>query len=298
MCPRCRAPCVASGARRAFAAEKWFLGVANQRVLVREHTAPALPEKELRQALPYQVAELLPLPVSEAILDFYPMSAVDGSSPPMVQGLLVAAVREVIEANIAAIEGAGLQAVGVDLSPFAMLRALARGSELGGCRTIVFLGGRTSYLVVAVDGVPRFVRIIPAGRETVIEAVSETLGLDASAAEAVLEQHGLRGGDDATGDRAIRGAFQSILGSVRSTNTYYSSNLSGESIEGLVLLGAGSQVPGLASMFAESLGLPVSGDVTLDGFEVAATVDAAVLDRVRADLAVPAGLALDLGRSS
>lgn len=281
-----------------FRSKHVVLGVGNQRVLVREHTVPALPEGELQQSLPYQVADSLPLPADETILDFYPIAAVEGSSPLLLQGLLVAAVREVIETNIAAITGASLRVVGVDLSPFAMLRTLTLDGTLGGCRTIVFLGGRTSYLVVAVDGIPRFVRIVPAGRDTVVESVCETLGVETAAAEAMLDRQGLASGGDETVEHAVRIAFQPLISSIQSTHTYYLSNFSGQPIDGVVVLGSGAQVPGLASAVAGALQVPVSSGVSLDGVDLTSTVDDAMLDRYRADLAIPVGLAIDAGRHS
>lgn len=115
-----------------FRSKRVVLGVGNQRVLVRDHTVPVMPLAQLRQALPYQVAELLPVPVNETLLDFYPLSEVAGSEPPQMHGLLVAAIKESIETNVSTIEDAGLSVVGVDLSPFAIVRALDHAGALAG----------------------------------------------------------------------------------------------------------------------------------------------------------------------
>ena len=48
-----------------------LLGVANQRVVVRQVTLPYLPEEEMRQSLAFQVQEFIPIPVEAAELDFH-----------------------------------------------------------------------------------------------------------------------------------------------------------------------------------------------------------------------------------
>ncbi len=68
--------------------------IANRRVLVREHSTAAIAPELLRQALPFQVQDLLPVPpVAQAVLDYYPT----GQQGDQLHGLLVAAVSSTIE---------------------------------------------------------------------------------------------------------------------------------------------------------------------------------------------------------
>src|SRR6187431_3835116 len=84
-----------TGAR--FKSREVVLGVASRRILVREYTTQAMRPDLLRDALPFQVQDLLPVPASQAVLDFYPLS----QSGDQISGLLVAAVAENIEHIIA-----------------------------------------------------------------------------------------------------------------------------------------------------------------------------------------------------
>ena len=49
--------------RGGFKSRKVWMGVGNQRVVVREIALPTMPEKELRQSLGFQVQEFIPIPV-------------------------------------------------------------------------------------------------------------------------------------------------------------------------------------------------------------------------------------------
>jgi Tfp pilus assembly PilM family ATPase len=56
-----------------FSTKKVVVGVANQKVVVRQVDLPWLPLKELRQGLAYQVQDYIPMPVEHAILDLHPL---------------------------------------------------------------------------------------------------------------------------------------------------------------------------------------------------------------------------------
>jgi len=55
-----------------FSSRDVVLGIGSQRVVVRDLELPFGPMTQLRASLPYQVQELLPMPVEEALLDYYP----------------------------------------------------------------------------------------------------------------------------------------------------------------------------------------------------------------------------------
>lgn len=106
--------------------KKVILGVANQKVVVRQVDLPWIPPGEMRRTLPFHVQDFIPMPVEAAVLDFLPLSEkVSDSGGRSMDGLLVAASRDMVLSAVAAAEGAGLRPVAVDLSSFALVRALA-----------------------------------------------------------------------------------------------------------------------------------------------------------------------------
>ena len=62
------------------------MGMGSSTTAVREIDVAFMPMHELRLSLPFQVQEMLPMPVDEAILDFYPGTQFDGPTGRMVQG--------------------------------------------------------------------------------------------------------------------------------------------------------------------------------------------------------------------
>ena len=68
--------------RGRFRSKEVILGVANQRVVVREVLVPWLEDKELRASLPYQVQEYVPISLEEAVLDFHVLEEFEREGVP------------------------------------------------------------------------------------------------------------------------------------------------------------------------------------------------------------------------
>ena len=64
------------------------------------------------------------MPLESAVLDFQPLDVVDTAEGPRQRVLVVAARRDMVERVLTAVRAAGLRPEGVDLSAFAMIRAL------------------------------------------------------------------------------------------------------------------------------------------------------------------------------
>ncbi|HEU5455599.1 MAG TPA: pilus assembly protein PilM, partial [Nocardioides sp.] len=106
-----------------------FLGVGNQRVVVREVALPWLPEKELRDTLAFQVQEFIPMAADDAVLDFDALGEMDQGGRRMQRILLVAAHKGMVNALVGAAQAAKLEPQGIDLTPFAVVRAVGSGDE-------------------------------------------------------------------------------------------------------------------------------------------------------------------------
>ena len=145
-----------------FSTKRVVLGLGNRRILVRDHKVPALPLEQIRRALPFQVQDMLPVPVEEAVLDFYPV-APDGEDGGDVRGLLVVAVADMISELIDTVHRARLTVDAVDLAPFGLVRAASRHVDPDRTVLVTHIGAHTSYLVVMRAGAPLLVRIVPGG---------------------------------------------------------------------------------------------------------------------------------------
>ncbi len=278
-----------------FATRDVVLGVGNQRVLTRDLSVPKVPLDRIKEALPFQVQDLLPIPVADAVLDFYPIAEAQGESGPVIQGLLVAAAKASVLANVRAVQAAGLNPIDVDLSPFALTRALLTGQSGKGTVALVHVGATTSCLVIATDGVPQFVRIIPSGGEEVTTALVN-LGLTPADAERMKATAGLiresyQPESMAIAETVIR-VTDDLLGSIRNTLQFYRNTRPNDPIMGIILSGGGSRLRGFPAALEEVTRLQVElGDPT-DRFTLAKAIDVHTLPSVLPAMGVALGLTL------
>ena len=238
-----------------FTSKNVVLGIGNQRVLARDLTLPKMTPLQIRESLPFQVQDMLPIPVSEALLDFYPVSEGVGDSGPVVNGLLVAAVKESVLANISAVRLAGLQTVEVDLIPFALTRVQTRAVGTQGAVALIDVGSATTTVVVTIAGVPQFVRLIPIGGQDVTKAIASRLELDEGVAEQAKRALGLPFGMPTPEQRAVMEIIYEIttelLNSLRNTLSYYDNTHDTGNVERIILSGGGSQLNGFSNALSE-----------------------------------------------
>lgn len=286
-----------------FTSRRVVLGVGNQKVFARELTVPAAPLRDIRESLPFVVQDMLPVPVSEAILDFYPIAAVDADGTRAVRGLLIAVIKEAVIPNVTAARLAGLTVEDVDLLPFALTRlllprdpapanALRPAAVLGA--VLVDVGASTTSVVMTVDGVPQFVRIIPAGGADVTRSLQDGLDLDAPDAEALKRRLGVLPASDAEDRRAlelIQRPTGELLNSLRNTVAFFGNTRPDQPVGRIVLTGGGALLPGFAESLARLAGVPVDVGDPFDAVAVGSRL-AADPRPDRLPLAAAMGLAL------
>jgi type IV pilus assembly protein PilM len=223
--------------------------------------------QQIRESLPFQVQDLLPVPVADAILDFYPVSESIGENGPVINGLLVAAVKDAVLANVKAAELAGLNPVGMDLIPFALARVHLRGNVSRGAVALIDIGATTTNVIIAKGGTPQFMRIIPAGSEDINKALITKFQLSKHDAEQAKRVLGLNVANAAAAQRpvieATYEAAMQLLTSLRNTLNYYANAHQQDPIGRIVLTGGGSRLIGLDRVLGELTHLPVGVE---DGF--------------------------------
>jgi type IV pilus assembly protein PilM len=101
------------------------LGVASQKIALRVLELPVINnEQELEAAVRFQAQEELPMPLEQAVLDYHVLERIDNGEGGRMRVVVVGARRDTVEHLLAVARKAGLQPELVDLSAFAMIRAL------------------------------------------------------------------------------------------------------------------------------------------------------------------------------
>ncbi|HEY4895690.1 MAG TPA: type IV pilus assembly protein PilM [Solirubrobacteraceae bacterium] len=150
------------------------VGIANQRTVLRTLELPPVTDhKELAAAVRFQAQEQVPMPLSNAVLDFHPLGIVDTPAGPRQRVVLVAAQRDMVERLLQAVRQAGLNAEGVDLSAFALIRSLYRPDADQVGRILYLNVDGLTNLAIAEGPICRFTRVVGSGLEGMAVELAE-----------------------------------------------------------------------------------------------------------------------------
>jgi type IV pilus assembly protein PilM len=293
--------------RGGFKGKRVYLGVGNQRVVVREIALPYLPEKELKASLGFQVQEFIPMAVDEAVLDYDPIGEFEQDDRKMLRMLLVAAQRQMVDTVVSAAAGAKLEPVGLDLVPFAMVRSVGTtgvGMDLEdeGDEAVIDVGAHVTNIVVHAGGTVRFVRILPSGGRDITLAIARGIGVEDDVAERLkrgeeveLEE---QAGEDAQApdvtrvrDLAMQRAA-SFVDEIRSSLEFYTAQAQGNRIARVVVTGGGSKLEGFLDLLGQRIPVPVAAGQVFLHARSQLSLSEEALAEAEPVLAVAVGLAI------
>jgi type IV pilus assembly protein PilM len=252
-----------------WAANPWLsrkvrIGVANARIIVRVMDLPPLEDpKDLAAAVHFQAGDELPMAIDQAVIDFQSLGMVETPMGMRSRVVLVAARRDMVERVLTAARDAGLRPEGIDLSAFAMIRALGYQE---GATLYLSVGGQTN-LAVAENGNCLFTRVSTAGLETMAIDLAERQALTLDHARGWLSHVGLVTPlADVEGEQPIiedarmvlADGVRRVVEDVRATLDFHATQMSGgAAVERVLLTGPAVAVPGFAETLERELGLPV-----------------------------------------
>ena len=250
------------------------VGLASQRVAVRTLRLPRIDDHaELETAIRFQAQDHIPMPLEHAVLDWQVVGHSQGEGGERyVDVVAVAARRDMLGGLMQALNAAGLRPVGIDLSAFGMIRALAGQRETAEpapdalaespARLYCNLGDVTN-LAVARGSTCLFTRISPFGVEGIAQRLAERRELTLEHARQWLVHVGLERpleeieGEDETvsaaRDALAEGAAR-LVDELRLSLEYYAAQERAVPVDGVVACGPGTTIPGLAERLERDLG--------------------------------------------
>lgn len=252
------------------------LAVSNQKVIVRNIDMPEMTEEELRGAIEFQAQDYIPIPVDEVVLDFQVISkhvAADGGARQEV--LLVAAQRTMINTFIHSVRQAGLKVAGIDVSSLALVRALTaptpflpEDEQAVHCRGIVDVASSVTTLVVAVDRIPKFTRIINFSSDRFPRALAELRHIPFDDALTMVQRVGLPGplpaDEELYSDEVLQETrtqlaqvAAELTDEIRRSFDYYHSQENALPVQELILSGRGALLRNLDAQLSDALAIPV-----------------------------------------
>jgi type IV pilus assembly protein PilM len=263
-----------------------LLSISGQSVFMRFVKLPPVDPAQVGQVVAFEAQQNVPFPINEVTWDYQMMpNRAAGSSE--AESVIVAMKKELLEAEVSAVERAGVRIKRVDVAPFALFNAF-RYSEppSDDCALIIDMGARSTNLIF-VEKTTFWIRNIPIAGNQVSQSICNEMQEPFASAETLKKGKGFvsLGGvyadpedaDAARISKLIRSTMTRLHVDINRSIAFYRTSLNGAAPKKVFLTGGSSQLPYLDLFIADKLSLPVSYLNPLRNVSLAPTVNTAQL---------------------
>ena len=216
---------------------------------------PVMPEAELKSTLKYQVDQYIPMAANEAKVDW----ALLGTSlhdPKQQEVLLASTSNAYAEERLEFIEGLGLDVIGSEPDPLAMVRSLLPAG-VPDARLIIDVGETSTDLALTYGDSPRLVRTIPMGVRSLVKAAVQNLNVQEDQARQFILKFGLAP-DRLEGQvyRAVEGTLENFATELTKSVKFFQTRYPSTPVGGILLSGYAAIVPLFGDYVTAKTGIP------------------------------------------
>ncbi|MDD5040603.1 MAG: type IV pilus assembly protein PilM [Patescibacteria group bacterium] len=221
---------------------------------------PAMPEREIAQAIQWEARKLLPLPLEKMKLDWHILKPENSEAKKQqtMDIILTAAPTDVIERYLLIFKIAGLSLVGLETEAAAIGRSLL--PPHGGNVLVIDTGATTTNLIVFSDNTPVVVRHSDIGGSTINHNIANALNVTIERAQQFKHTLGIQMSGEYThpAARAIKFVIDNmIIQEVRRVAGAFNDMGRGV-IDSIILTGGGSLLKNFPIYLQEILKIPVT----------------------------------------
>lgn len=229
------------------------LSVPTSRTYTRTFSVPNKEAGKLKSAIELEIEQYIPIPISLLYVDYQVVERDQQNTT--VQ--LCAVPKNIVDNCISAAVSAGLKVIMVEPSVNAIARLL-NFTEDGSLPTVVVDIGPAATDIAVLDGTVRVSGSVGVGGNTFTLDIAKKLNIPLESAHQLKVQHGLAfGSRQAKITSALEPGLKHILTEIKKIIRYYNERLNSEKkLEQVVIVGGGSNVPGLGDYFTNALLMP------------------------------------------
>ena len=175
---------------------KVFIGIANQKVIVKEVKIPVVDDIEIANSVKYQIGDFIPIPKDNIIYDYFVIEKEESFSRLM----LVGALKSMIDSVVESFKKAGLLAQAIDLNCFALYRTLdyiygleknVRKNE-SNIFCVAYLGREISIVGIIQNDNLKYPRFTSTSINSFIERIYKEIKKDNKYCEEIIDKFDFR----------------------------------------------------------------------------------------------------------
>ncbi len=231
------------------------IGLPSSKTFTTVIELPLMQESELKSTLKYQVDQYIPMAINEAKVDWASLGTSLHDSK-MQEVLIASTSNAYAEERLEFIEGLGLNVVGAEPDPLAMVRSLLPDG-IPDARLIIDVGEQSTDLAITFDGSPRLVRTIPIGIRSLVKAAVQNLNVQDDQARQFILKFGLAP-DRLEGQvyRAIESTLDNFATELTKSIKFFQTRYPSTPVGGILLSGFSAVVPQFGDYVTAKTGVP------------------------------------------
>lgn len=227
------------------------IGIPTARTYSRTFTLPLKVVKNLHDAIELEVDQYIPIPASTLYIDY----EVIEKTKKDITVLMCAVARSLVDKCVSAVEDAGLVPSVVEPGINAVARLLMTTEDGKLPTVIVDIGPASTDIAVLDEGRVRVTGGVAIGGNTFTLDISRKLDIALENAHQLKVLNGLSAGPRQQKIKnALEPSIKQILTETRKVMRYYNERIRDDrKIEQLLIVGSGSNVPGIGEFFTNEL---------------------------------------------
>lgn len=232
--------------------------VSGHSVIVKKITLPFMTETELEDSIQWEAERHIPFDINDVNIDFQ-ILGYGSENPDLMDVILVAAKKDIINDYVSVIMEAGLNPVVMDIDSFALENMLGINYEIEkeDVVAVANLGASVTNINILKDNLSAFTRDIFKGGNQITEEIQRQLHVDYEEAEKIKVGQKGEGASQSVVENVLRSASESLAVEIGNSLDFFQSSTTSQKISKLYLSGGGSKIKDFDIILQQQIGIPV-----------------------------------------
>lgn len=246
-----------SGPRR-ITLKRVICALPETKVFLRILNVPRMDEKELGEAIKWEIEANIPLPIDQVYFDWKVLEKnFNDPKEDKISVLVVAAAQKTVDQLLEVMKAVGLKVVGLDIESLAQARSLINGkTETDKTNLLIDLGDRVAGFIFAFGKTPCFTSNIPLSSQSITDAIVSGMGISMDEAEKMKREYGI--GNYQESDMVFKAAqpvVDSLAAEIENSIDFYLSSLKySQKIDKILIFGGGANTKNLVPYLSSKIG--------------------------------------------
>ena len=232
--------------------------VSGHSVIVKKISLPLMTEAELEESIQWEAERYIPFDINDVNIDFQIFGSTS-ENPEVMDVVLVAAKKDIINDYVSVIMESGLNPVIVDIDSFALENMLAMNYDIEKEETIAIanVGASITNMNIIKNNLSAFTRDIFKGGNQVTEEIQRQLHVDHEEAEKIKVGTKVDLTSQPIIQNVLKTASESLAVEIGNSLDFFQSTTTYEKITRIYLSGGGSKIKDFDIILQQQIGIPV-----------------------------------------